>query len=91
MSGEPSIDRCFLLSIVVGSTLVGAETNAQREVIEFGPERWEMESAEIVTRFGRECVTGAAIGKGIPLALTFPQMNGCISSWRSPGRKLGSL
>jgi sugar lactone lactonase YvrE len=65
MSGKSTIVRYFLIVLLLGTILSAAETHAQSDVVEFGPERWEMANAETVNRFGRECVTGAAILKDV--------------------------
>ena len=65
MSGKCSIVRCFLIVPLLGTTLSAAAIHAQVDVIAFGPERWDMDGAEVVNRFGRECVTGAAMLKDV--------------------------
>lgn len=65
MSRESSIVKCCLLTIFLGTTISANDVRSQSTKAEFGPENWDMAGAAIVNRFGRECVTGAAILKDV--------------------------
>ncbi len=47
----------ILSCLVLSASVVSAQTTPAP----FDPDRWDMTNAEVDTRFGRECVTGAAI------------------------------
>ena len=60
MRSKNSIVRYCFASVFLAVTVLPNAIVGQRILVEFGPESWDMANAQVVTRFGRECVTGAA-------------------------------
>jgi len=61
MSMRLPIFRYCLLSLPLAFALTPTKSHAQQIPVAFGPDRWDMSNAQVVNRYGRECVAGAAL------------------------------